>query len=332
MTTVLQQDATTSSPRLGVLYTTPALGFAMATIKRKIHFFQIRHISPNTEFVIANAVEERRQKAFTRPAKDINSAYMADEDGDPQLGLWIHRSHANCFRLAIGTVRSNALPAVDDHGNVTPLDIADKSLLELTHCVFFPTGIVGAEFNFYGPRITRLTEYFAEKCPSHARFKLTAIANRDASQMLDKLREIQLLHLRVFPRKIPDEMLADGGLFDFLGNLGGVSGAENFEIILRPRLHSQDSLGNSVMEIVKGLVGWPQMHDAVDQLKVEGKTRTSNTRESFDLLSDKFVVQEDVLKAKENSRSVDSSDMFSAIHRAYNGIERDLLDAARIEL
>lgn len=330
--TVLYQEAVAPRPWLGVFQSTSALRLAMAAVKRKIHFFKIVNTSPNAEFVIADAVDERRHKQFTRPATAIESAYLADDDGEPCMGLWVHRAYANCIRLAIGTVRSDALPSVDDHGNVTSLDIADKSLLELTHCVFFPTGIVGVEFNFYGPRATRLPEYFAAKCPSHASFKLQAIANQDASQMLSRLREIQLVSMRVFPGKIPEEMLDEGGLFGFLGSLKSWAGADNFEIVMRPRLHSQDPLGISAMEIVKGIVGWPNMHDAVDQLKVEGKTRTSNKRESFDLLSDKFVVQEEVMKARENSRSVDSTDMFAAIHRAYNNIEGELLTAARVEL
>jgi hypothetical protein len=31
--------------------------------------------------------------------------------------------------------------------------------------VFFPKGIVGAEFNFYGPRLSRLEEYLHRKFP-----------------------------------------------------------------------------------------------------------------------------------------------------------------------
>ena len=57
-------------------------------------------------------------------------------------------------------IRRTGLPQLEQAGTVSDLKIADNAgLVEAVHVVFFPDNIVGADFNFYGPRLSRLGYY-----------------------------------------------------------------------------------------------------------------------------------------------------------------------------
>src|SRR5205823_14209902 len=100
--------------------------------------------------------------------------------------------------LTIGGVRRSGLPWLEDAGNVLPLSIGDRQgLVEQTHMVFFDDGIIGAEFNFYGPRPKRLIGFLREKCPDVPPFQLDMLLNFDAAEQVKNLEDIRLIQLRV---------------------------------------------------------------------------------------------------------------------------------------
>lgn len=68
---------------------------------------------------------------------------------------WIH-SHDAPQRVRLATIRSAELPEVFERGgDLSPLVMGDdaRGIAESIHIVFFEDNIVGADFNFNGPRI-----------------------------------------------------------------------------------------------------------------------------------------------------------------------------------
>ncbi len=70
-------------------------------------------------------------------------------------------------------------------------------LSESTHMEFFANNIVGAEFNFYGPRATAFSEYCEEKATGIPRFHLRPLLHRDGITQLNELQDIRLFAIRV---------------------------------------------------------------------------------------------------------------------------------------
>src|SRR5207237_6553911 len=105
------------------------------------------------EFDIEAAARDIGRLRFTPGAR-----YMERPDGH-LMAVWT-MSIPGQTRLCIGLIRRSGLPRVEQAGEVSPLTITpDQGLVEQTHLVFFARGVVGAEFNFYGPRPSRLADY-----------------------------------------------------------------------------------------------------------------------------------------------------------------------------
>ena len=93
---------------------------------------------------------------------DAHGRYEFDADGNA-LSIRRHNTAPN-VTLQFGRVRRNGLPMLEQAGNISDLVLdADAGLLEAIHVVFFPNNIVGAEYNHFGPRVSRLGSYLHEK-------------------------------------------------------------------------------------------------------------------------------------------------------------------------
>ena len=67
-------------------------------------------------------------------------------------------------RMRLGNIRRTDLPQMEQGGSLRPLLLPGKAgLAESVHMMFFPGNIVGSDFNFYGPRVSRFSYYLAEK-------------------------------------------------------------------------------------------------------------------------------------------------------------------------
>ena len=71
------------------------------------------------------------------------------------------------IKLKIVLCRENALPFVENDGKLENLETyidTDKNIAEVTHCIFFKKyGIMGAEYNFSGARVTSIPEYISKR-------------------------------------------------------------------------------------------------------------------------------------------------------------------------
>jgi hypothetical protein len=79
--------------------------------------------------------------------------------GDADQCVWVDEVGDIC-KLRFANVQRNALPLAEAGGQLTDLNLADDAgIYEVSHLCIFPDGIVGVEFNFYGPRPSRLAPY-----------------------------------------------------------------------------------------------------------------------------------------------------------------------------
>jgi hypothetical protein len=89
------------------------------------------------------------------PFTDDRGRYLVDPEGNA-LCAWVDHLGADP-RMRFAQIRRVGLPQIDASGNLSDLNLAgSEGLVEPAHIVFFSHGLVGVEFNFYGPRPSRL--------------------------------------------------------------------------------------------------------------------------------------------------------------------------------
>jgi hypothetical protein len=291
------------------------------TLERKIHFYRadvgVDGGGKPLPFEPGPAVAAIGKLPF----KDgPDSRYLFGDDGNA-VSAWPF-ANKTLPMLRFCQIRRTGLPQLEQAGTVSDLNIAaDAGLLEPVHVVFFPDNIVGADFNFYGPRISRLGYYLSIKSNNLIRPALFyPLLRYDVAEQLDHLTEIRLFDLRVKASYINTIRKADESLgAAFAANAEVLGGdVEELELVLRPTKNTRHSARERLFGFLKTLVRGHELRENVERLRVSGKHDETGKVELIDLLRDQLIVRKHVLRLGERSRAVDASSAFEAI-RARSG-------------
>ena len=299
------------------------------TVDKKIHFYKARveHRSSTPEAAVAifdakNACDAVAQLKFVSGER-----YLTFGDGDA-LAVWPKQSGSRPH-LIIGSLRSSGLPELEEGGQFRRLEVAEKEkVAEKTHVVFFENNIVGAEFNFYGPRLTKLSYYLQAKGIASVAFD--PLLNRDVQEELEHLQDIRILQLRMRREELGLLKEARESLPDALRGWSESVDAPVIEVSLRQTPRSRKGMGPKLMEFVRTLAGLPQTTEGVGIFKVHGKDDRTNQVRWFDLLEDKFVAVRKVVKEGTKHRVINSESMFAEIEAAYQDLRPQLERATSI--
>ncbi|MFZ7133117.1 MAG: hypothetical protein ACOWWR_12225 [Eubacteriales bacterium] len=298
------------------------------TVERKVYFYRI---------VAMNREQKLKFNDLVKAAEEINTLdwdtderYMDIADGDC-VCAWCDQIRPQ-IRMKLGIKRKNALPDIEDSGNLTPLNIADTAgLSELTHIVIFPSGIVGVEFNFYGPRIQRLKHYLEMKTGINS-IDLQMLLQHDVEHALEKFRNISILHFRL--KRSDATLLSEadaGGLGAGFDAIVEQLQAPLIEVVLRNPKHSKMPLPNSFLHLAKMLAKHAKTRETFDILKIKGYNENTYRSEELDLLRDALISSQSVVKQGPRSRSLNSQSVYEAINGAYMQLKEDIGQAAALE-
>ncbi len=297
-----------------------------ATVERKIHFFRVApgaDDAPLTFEDLVRACVEVNGLEWT-----LEGRYMEVADGNA-VSMWCDQSGTQ-IRLRMGTRRTTGLPDVEASGNLTPLAIGDnEGLSEITHLVIFPDNTVGAEFNFFGPRIQRLKHYLEAKTDVPP-IKLQMLLQRDVEARLNHFRNISLIHLR-YKRSDAQALagMAAGGL---AATFTGISGnVPLVEVTLRNQKYSDVPLEPSFLDSVKNLIRRPESRQTLDIFEIKGFNEETHRPEVFDLLADALITTRQVVKQGEKRRNISSESMYKAINDSYVELRDAINSAATLE-
>ena len=157
--------------------------------------------------------------------------------------LWVDRV-STPSRVRLATVRRTGLPQLEELGDLRQLAIRDtEGIAEQVHMVTFAESIsgvdrtiVGAVFNFYGPRVPKLGMYLWRKAqPFGPRVTFRPLLRRDAEESLRQLTDIRLFRLRIvdsFIGSITQESESLSEAFDLIHRAGRAS---DLEVVLRTK-------------------------------------------------------------------------------------------------
>ena len=307
----------------------------LKTITRKIFFYRVNagvhHDTGEPRNVsFGKAIQHLAGMPFTPDGR-----YLDTDDGK-QLCCWPD-SLENPYRVRLANIRRGQHPPVENEGKFSPLVLGDgKGLAEITHLILFPDGVCGSEFNFYGPRASQLSYYFAlklkELCPG---FRLVSIVRPDLEARLASLTDIKLLDLkfRASFASVLKEADEDLGAA-FAANIKALNARpeDEFELTFvrkKKKGLAERAVPEALLKAIRGLALRPELKEQVSIFKVsENGGKDSRL---VDILHEQFTAVKTVQPALDESGGVDSASMFNAIEEAYAEMKGLLSKAKEIE-
>lgn len=305
------------------------------TITRKVFFYRV---NAGVHFDTGKPLEVSFGKAIkhlTTMPFNSDGRYLDTEDGK-QLCCWSDSSQLP-FRIRMANIRRGQYPPVENGGTFSPLVLgAGKGLAEITHLIIFPDGICGAEFNFYGPRASQLSFYFALKLKGLCLgFRLASIVRPDLDARLAALDDIKVLNLKVKASFVSILEEADKDLgAAFAANIKAVNARpqDEFELTFKRRKNKnliERAVPDALISAVRWLARRPELKEQVSIFKVSGKGEEDSRL--VDILHEQFTAVKSVQPALDQTGGVESSSMYAAIEEAYADMKELLSVAKEIE-
>ncbi len=261
-------------------------------------------------------------------------------DGDAVTTCWVDAAGARP-RLRIATIRRSGLPQLERTGNLRPLLVGpDEGVAEQSHVVLFretvdgvPSTIAGAEFNAYGPRVSRLAHYLVRQSAGTLPvITFRPVVRRDAAAALARLDDIRLFLLRVQPAHLAEVSAVSATVGEALRAAAALGVADEYEIVARPRARSRHRIGESFLGLARRLNASEDVRTSASSFQVRGHDRVTGQVESIDLLSDKLIARRPILREDEAGRALNSASAFEAIDEAYDDLRDELLTAASVQI
>lgn len=274
------------------------------------------------------ALSEISQLPFTSDGRYLR------EDADIDVCAWPDGVSSSPYQVRLASIRRGDLPRLEQDGQLRELPIpSDAGLAEEVHYVFFPHNIVGALFNFYGPRPTKIVEYIAKRCsPPHNQLELDPLLRQDATQRIQRMEEIRLVDIEV--RRTAEGVIKDedDDLFQAIRAARKLSDADRIRLLLRPEPYSRSGLGSRILALVKKLAGMHQLPEIATRFVVKGYDNSIGSMVDIDVLRTQFVSREEVVLQDQRTRALDQGSAYAAVVRAHSQMFAELRAAASVSL
>jgi len=259
--------------------------------------------------------------------------YLVSTDGN-LIACWVDRNRTP-HRLRVANIRRDSLPHIESAGALTPLQLPVQSgLAEQTHVVFFEDNIVGAEFNFYGPRVSKLSHYFSSKARGIGPNPLTfePLLRQDVAEQLQRYSDIRLLTLKLRPAHSAWLREANESLWRAFRAASQAGGAEEVEVTLKTQSHSRRFLPRRMLQVVRRLARRPEFRQEASRAIIKALDAETGRMDTVDLLNDKLIGKRAILQEDDRYRTVNRDSAFAAIEDVHQELREHLLNAAAIAI
>lgn len=312
--------------------TTPSRGRrGTGTSKRSIHFFRIDGGADESGVPVDVNLHPALQKIDGLPFREVTTGGRYVTSGDIDLCAWIDEVAEIC-KIRFANVRRNALPQAEAGGELTDLVVADDAgICEASHLCIFPDGIVGIEFNFYGPRPSRLAWYLrrvvGDDCPE---FKLEALLRQDVAAVLQRKNAVRKLSHNVRRPYIDVIEQANASLGSALRAAETASRADCVGVYLEPEPYQRRNLDGGILGMLRSLAPRSDLRENARTLKATVIDAETDRAEEIDLLRDELISQKKILRLHDRTRVLLSDDAYAKIAEAYAERRDDLAAAASV--
>jgi len=307
-------------------------GYAPATLERSIRFYRVD--AGQNDAGEPLTFSARDSLATLHELVEQGDRYASPPDGRV-FSCWVDALNAP-QRVRMATIRRSELPEVEDGGLLSPLNIpATSGLAEHVHLVFFTNQILGADFNFFGPRPSRFAWYHNEKTRGkHPPISVDPLLKADVAASLQRMRDVRVLRLKIRRAYVETIRAANSTLGRAFAAAAAAGDAEQVELVLAPRRYSRtESLKSDLLTAVRRLARRSDLTDGdVLAFHVRGENRDSGSIEEVDVLSSQVITRRRIVRLNERTRVLDPDSAYSEIRAAFGELREDIESASAISL
>jgi hypothetical protein len=230
------------------------------------------------------------------------------------------------IKFRFGIVRKSGLPLIEQNGPPEPLPLAENAgLYEPTHAIIYSNGIMGAEYNHFGPRLTKLEYYLLEKFP-----RLVEEANvfpmlrSDIESEIARMGEVKMFQLKLNKDIIQLSRNLDRNVFDALNAMKSITHQiEDMEIIIRAKRKKSINL-DTLKSRLPGWLNNSEVQGGLEKLKVKAIDNDLGGSKTFDLLQNYLRSDKRIIRQNPRYQCVDSISMYAGINEAYAELRPDI--------
>jgi len=300
---------------------------AVKIITRKIRFYHLRItqptlMNPSSQLDMLSVLKFIKGLDFQTGTGPTNN-YWRDPQGGKLYGCWIDQTADECCHIRFGKLRRDDMPQVEQAGAISPLDLPQNAnLAEIMHLVLFPSGIIGAEHNYYGPRMQHFIRYLMNKTMECPQITADLLLKHDAAEQLEKLEGITFLRLRIHTPYIQVIQSVNTSLANAFLATKTAGDPDIIEIVMQNK--GKNPLLNGMKLAMQSLFRRDDFAEEIDKAEVIG---LGEDDEEVDILSDKFVISQDFKRKSPTSKEIDQNEMYTAIESGYDQLKDELAQA-----
>ena len=225
-------------------------------------------------------------------------------------------SNGNPIKFRLVLVRIDGLPLVEQEGkliSLTDFIENDFGLAEIVHCVIFPKyGILGAEYNISGARVTCLKEYLPKIVQDIEYLYCVPHLRQDVFQQLVDNEGLSLFQLEIKNTPETKKYIYDSRSV-FLAPFTKIPDNDTYEVTIKRRKGKakkgfQNPMSSNEMKAL--------IENCGDDIKTFKISQGAVRRDAIDLLGQKVVHKTDVTRTA--NKHVDSSDAYRIIVEYFN--------------
>jgi hypothetical protein len=216
---------------------------------------------------------------------------------------------------------------------LVPAGAADQGLYEPIHIQVFDNNIFGVEFNFYGPRPSRLAWYLRSVTgDDKLQFSLDSLLRQDVLIQLNRLEEVRLLDLAIRPSYASIVRQTNRDLGAAFEAAARVANPELVRLILSPAAHGRGFLSRAVRTAARTLAARNDIRENAQTFSVKGLDVETHTIEVVDVLRDQLVASKSIVRLDRRSRAINDDAAYAAIQEAYTSLESELQEAVAVQV
>ena len=211
------------------------------------------------------------------------------------------------------------LPTKERAGKLESLDLAvDQGLAELCHLVIYEDGYVAAEFNFDGPRVTRLGEYlYAKRQKLTTKPKFLPLFQSDVLSLVRGMPVVNLLELKGVPRAASLLAKADQHLGQAYATIGDVGANKSIQLVMAGENYPESRLKNLAVRLA-GLSRHLDRDVRYDMTKLSVRGFTADGRiDEVDLLEDHLIAVKTFERQDAKGKAISSNSAYEQIDAAF---------------
>jgi hypothetical protein len=256
--------------------------------------------------------------------------FYVDEGDETFLCAVVDRPNPP-HRIRLYRVRRRNLPEIEGDGNFGDLPLNEREgLAESIHIILFEDGVIGSEYNHYGPRITTFAQFAADRCGSD--FRLRQFVRSDVIGQILAMAEIRRFRVKVSPAGLA--ALQAGGV-----TLNGAADATDLfrdgryvELVWGAEPGDQ-RFRDRVKRIFRDLRNSGLDPTAViESAQVYGRAAPDDALEELDLLRDRLVITREIEKESPRYRTLDTGAAYGAVEDVYGEIRNELDEGGTLRL